>query len=96
MMQCPSRPEGKKRDWWSIDLEGEIEKLEVEGGFSETKGESVDPKGEIGHCQFGRSLQKKKVRNRKELNMRNKKRKWKWMRQHLTKRVLKSKVRKEM
>ena len=23
----------KERDWWSADLEGEIEKLEVEGGF---------------------------------------------------------------
>ena len=24
----------KERDWWSVDLEGEMEKLEVEGGLS--------------------------------------------------------------
>ena len=35
----------KERDWWSADLVGELEKLEVEGGFPGTEGGSVDPKG---------------------------------------------------
>ena len=39
----------KERDCWSIDLEGEVEKLEVSGPWSETKGNSVDPKGKMGH-----------------------------------------------
>ena len=39
---------GKERDWWSIDLEGEIEKLEVIGLLSRTEGRSVDPKRENG------------------------------------------------
>ena len=36
----------KERDWWSVDLEGEMEKLEVEGG---TEGGSVDPEGKVEH-----------------------------------------------
>ena len=40
---------GKGRGWWSIDLEGEMEKLEVIGPWSGTEGGSVDPKGKIGH-----------------------------------------------
>ena len=32
-MSTPSSPLGKERDWWSADLEGEMEKLEVEGSF---------------------------------------------------------------
>ena len=35
----------KERDWWSVDLEGEMEKLDVEGGFSRAEGGSVDLKG---------------------------------------------------
>ena len=38
----------KERDWWSADLEGEVEKLEVEGVFSGTEGGSVDPEGKVG------------------------------------------------
>ena len=40
---------GKERDWWSTHLEGEMEKLEVTGPWSEIEGESVDPKGKMGH-----------------------------------------------
>ena len=40
---------GKDRGWWSIDLEGEMEKLEVVRLLSGTEGGSVDPKGEMGH-----------------------------------------------
>ena len=40
---------GKERDWWSFDLEGEMEKLEVVGLLSRTEGGSVDPKGKTGH-----------------------------------------------
>ena len=34
---------GKERDWWSADLEGEMEELEVEGSFSVAEGGSMDP-----------------------------------------------------
>ena len=37
----------KERDWWSIDLEGETEKLVV-GPWSGTEGGSVDPRREYG------------------------------------------------
>ena len=33
----------KERGWWSIDLEGEMEKLEVIGPWSRTEGGSLDP-----------------------------------------------------
>ena len=39
----------KERDWWSVDLEGEMEKLEVVGLLSGTEGGSVDPKKKVGH-----------------------------------------------
>ena len=39
---------GKERDWWSIDLQGEVEKLEVSGPWSWTKGDSVEPEGGVG------------------------------------------------
>ena len=42
-----SLAKGKERDWWSIDLEGEVEKLEVSGPWSGTKGDSAEPKGEV-------------------------------------------------
>ena len=44
-----SLAKGKERDWWSMDLEGDVEKLEVEGPWSVTEGNSVEPKGEVGH-----------------------------------------------
>ena len=53
---------GKERNWWSIDLEGEVEKLEVTGPWSGTEGDSVDPKGEVGH----RSDRTKASREEKE------------------------------
>ena len=40
---------GKERDLWSIDLEGEVEKLEVSSPWFWTKGDSVEPKMETGH-----------------------------------------------
>ena len=42
----------KERDWWGIDLEGEMAKLEVVCPWSRTEGGSVDPKGEIGSTKF--------------------------------------------
>ena len=39
----------KERGWWSIDVEGEMEKLGVTGPWSGTEGGSVDPKGKMGH-----------------------------------------------
>ena len=38
-----------ERGWWSIDLEGEMEKLEVIGPWSGPEGGSVDPKGKMCH-----------------------------------------------
>ena len=40
---------GKERDWWSVDLEGDTEKLEVAGLLSRTEGGSVDPEGKMSH-----------------------------------------------
>ena len=40
---------GKERDWWSIDLEGEVEKLKVRGPWSVTEGDSVEPEERLGH-----------------------------------------------
>ena len=34
----------KERDWWSIDLEGEVEELEVGCPWTVTKGDSMDGK----------------------------------------------------
>ena len=42
----------KERNWWSIDLEGEVQKVEVSGPWSGTKGGSVEPKGEMGHKSY--------------------------------------------
>ena len=39
----------KERDWWGIDLEGEMAKLEVVCPWSGTECGSVNPKGKIGH-----------------------------------------------
>ena len=44
MAQDSGKAEGK-----SIDLEGEVEKLEVSGPWFGTEGDSVDPKGEVDH-----------------------------------------------
>ena len=41
--------EWKERDGWSVDLEGDMEKLEVVGFVSGTEGGCVDPKREMGH-----------------------------------------------
>ena len=43
---------GKERDWWSIDLEGEMEKLEVVGHLPRTEGGSVDPFPSNPHAYF--------------------------------------------
>ena len=40
---------GKERDWWSIDLEGEVEKIEERGPWSGIEGGSMDLKGEADH-----------------------------------------------
>ena len=39
----------KERDWWSADLEGEMEMLELEGRFTVTAGGSVHPEGKADH-----------------------------------------------
>ena len=52
---------GKERNWWSIDLEGEMEMLEVVGPWSRTEGGSVDPTWKMGH----RSARTKDYKRRK-------------------------------
>ena len=39
----------KARDWWNIDLQGEVEELEVGGPCTLTKGNSMDPEGWMYH-----------------------------------------------
>ena len=53
---------GKERDWWSIDLEGEVKELEVGGPWTLTEGNSMDPEGEMNHQPDGKKrLQLKKI-----------------------------------
>ena len=47
-------PKEKERDWWSIDLEGEVEELEAGCPRRVTKGESMDPEGEMNHQSDGK------------------------------------------
>ena len=64
----------KKRDWWSADLEGQMEKLEVEGGSSTTEGGSMDPQWKVGHWSVrikttkGGSEEVKGAENEKQLS----------------------------
>ena len=44
-----SLAKGKERYWWSVDLEGDMEKPDVEGLLSGTEGASVDPKRKMVH-----------------------------------------------
>ena len=39
----------KERDWWSIDLQGEMEKLEVVRSFSVAEGGSMDAERKADH-----------------------------------------------
>ena len=51
-MSTPSRKSPsmvKDRDWWSADLEGEVEKLEVEESFSVTEDGFMDTKRKADH-----------------------------------------------
>ena len=52
--------EGKERDWWSIDLEGEVEKLQVSGPWFGTEGDSVEPKGRWATGQIAQRWQERK------------------------------------
>ena len=51
-----------ERDWWSADLEGEMEKLEVDGSFPWLKADPWISKGRRSTGQLRRCLQKKKVK----------------------------------
>ena len=44
----------KVRHWWSTDLEGEVEELEVECPWTVSKGDSMDPEGELNHQSDGK------------------------------------------
>ena len=61
--------QGKERRWWSIDLEGEMEKLEVVGPWSGTEGGSVDPKGKMGHRSARAKAAKEESEKLKEAEM---------------------------
>ena len=65
MKQCPrlsrkSPSMEKERDWWSAGLEGEMQKLEVEGSLSVAESGPMDPERTTG--QLGRCSQNKKVK----------------------------------
>ena len=47
----------KERDWWSVDLEGEVEEA---GGRMSLEDHSMDPEGEMNHNSDGKTLQVKK------------------------------------
>ena len=47
------RAKEKVRYWWSIDLEGEVEELEVGFPWTATEGDSTDPEGEMNHQSDG-------------------------------------------
>ena len=57
---------GKERGWWSIDLEGETEKLEVIGPWSGTEGGSVDSKGKMSHTLVRKEAAREKSEKLKE------------------------------
>ena len=59
----------KERNWWTIDLEGEMEKLEVIGPWSGTEGGSVDPKGKMGHRSARKQAAKEESEKLKEAEM---------------------------
>ena len=59
----------KERGWWSIDLEGDTEKLEVEGPWSGTKGGSVDPKGKMGRRSARTKVAREESAKPKEAQM---------------------------
>ena len=42
------------RDWWSIDLEGEVEELEVGCPWTISKSDSMDSEGEMNHQSDGK------------------------------------------
>ena len=49
---------GKESDWWSTDLESEMEKLEVEGSFSVAEGRPMDPERKADHWSARKVLTK--------------------------------------
>ena len=60
---------GKERDWWSIDLEGAMEKLEVTGPLSGTEGGSVDPAGKMGQRSARTKAARERSKKLKEAEM---------------------------
>ena len=59
---APAKEKG--RYWWSIDLEGEVEELEVGCSWTATKSDSMDPEREVNHQSGGKKklqLKKKKI-----------------------------------
>ena len=60
---------GKERDWRSIDLEGDMEKLEVVGPWSGTEGGSVGPQRKIGHRSVRTKIAREESDKPKEAEM---------------------------
>ena len=56
---CTALAKEKERDWWSIDLESEVEELEVGCPWTVTKGDSMDPGGRRTTSQMAKRLQLK-------------------------------------
>ena len=60
---------GKERDWRSIDLEGDMEKLEVVGPWSRTEGGSVDHQRKMGHRSVRTKIAREESDKPKEAEM---------------------------
>ena len=69
---------GKERDWWSADLDGEMEKLEIEGTFPFTEGGSMDPERKADQWSTRTVLSKEESEGVKGAE--NENREWRWTR----------------
>ena len=54
---------GKTKEVWRLEPEGEAEKLEATGLWSEVKGVSVNPEGESGHRHARAKMERKEREN---------------------------------
>ena len=59
----------KESDWWSIDLEDDMEKLEVVGPWSGTEGGSAHPKMKMGHRSARTKVEREESEKPKEAEM---------------------------
>ena len=73
----------RERDWWSADLEGELEKLAVEWSFSGAASRSKHPDGKADHWSTQTVPRKEESEGVRLDWLETKDRKWKWTRSSL-------------